>query len=311
MARQQKRPRIELGWFEAVVLVLGYAASLGIVGVAGIYIGQRAAHQSLGGQERLIRMPIAAEERGAKLGPPGDEPRITFYDELGKPTTGEGRIVTSERLKTRDERRAARRAEASAEASHGERNARHGTGLPDSAAGAPAGGASARARATARGLAGGLPPGGSAVPPSPGATASANAERPGMMAPPVPVSRTPVPERPGTLATLTTPRPAPAPQVSPEAAATARAKVPAVQNPDANGSWSVQVNATREEATADGLAERLRARGYDAYIVKQARDGVVWYRVRVGHLPTIEKANALVREIKKREGLDHAFVASD
>jgi cell division septation protein DedD len=73
----------------------------------------------------------------------------------------------------------------------------------------------------------------------------------------------------------------------------------------------VQVNATREEETATGLADRLRDRGYDAFIVEQNRDGVVWYRVRVGRLATIEMANALVREIKEREGLPHAFVASD
>jgi cell division septation protein DedD len=324
MARQQKRRRIELGWFEAVVLVVGYIASLGIVGVAGIYIGQRAAHQRLGGQQRLIRVPIPAEDREARRALPGDEPKITFYDELGKPDAraGEGRIVTStEAPPSREQRRAARRAGAA----HGERNTQHLAELPDvdpeekaavqgraaseRAVGEPAQQADRQAiKRETHAAAREVPSRGGAVLLD-GATAKPT-QQPGIPAPPVPVSRTPAPAPAGSLATLTSPRP-PARGVTPEAAATARLGSPPSNPAPATGSWSVQVNATREEETATGLADRLRDRGYDAFIVEQARDGVVWYRVRVGRLATIEMANALVREIKEREGLPHAFVASD
>jgi cell division septation protein DedD len=78
-----------------------------------------------------------------------------------------------------------------------------------------------------------------------------------------------------------------------------------------SGTWSVQVNATQDRGVADRLIADLRARGYDAFIVTQAREGAVWYRVRVGRLRSLEEANALVVELKEREGLPHAFVASD
>jgi cell division septation protein DedD len=272
-------------------------------------------------------MPIPAEDREARRALPGDEPRITFYDQLGKPdaAAGEGRIVTpTEVPKSREQRRAERRA-APADA---DRNAQHLADLPDvdpkekaAVAGRPATERDAttparqqvdrqeikpETHANAREV---VP--GSAAAAADSATSKRPPQQPGIPAPPVPVSRTPAPAASGSLATLTTPRP-PVRGVTPEAAATARSgSAPRSQPPPTTGSWSVQVNATREEEMATGLADRLRDRGYDAFIVEQTRDGVVWYRVRVGRLPTIEMANALVREIKEREGLPHAFVASD
>ena len=65
MARQQTRRRIELGWFEAVVLAIGYVASLGIVGLGGFLVGQRTVPEHLGREERLLRLPISASGGGA------------------------------------------------------------------------------------------------------------------------------------------------------------------------------------------------------------------------------------------------------
>src|SRR5581483_6711210 len=62
----------------------------------------------------------------------------------------------------------------------------------------------------------------------------------------------------------------------------------------AGRSWSVQVNATRDEATANGLVRRLQERGYNAYVVKVGLQGDTWYRVRVGRFPTMEAATAVV-----------------
>jgi cell division septation protein DedD len=107
----------------------------------------------------------------------------------------------------------------------------------------------------------------------------------------------------------------PASRVTPEAAATARALLDSTASEAGQqtgaGNWSVQVNATQERGVADRLVSDLRARGYDAFIVTQTREGAVWYRVRVGRLASLEKANALVGELKERAGLSHAFVASD
>ena len=86
MARAAKRRQIELGWFETAVLVVGYVASLAIVGVTGIYVGQRTVQQRLGEKNRAIRLPVAdsGEQSGDGATEPRGEPAITFYEKLGK-----------------------------------------------------------------------------------------------------------------------------------------------------------------------------------------------------------------------------------
>lgn len=337
MTGQRARRRIELGWFEAVVLLIGYVASLGLVGVAGIYIGQRAVHQHFGRKERLIRLPISAEDPSAQMEPESGEPDITFYNKLGRADvpTGEGRIIVGP----------PRGPEATGAPGAGSSRANAGAAAPVAAGratlnepvdrmGTPAD-AAAPARPEAPKVPGrgagsgpedpvGEPPNvtagpapsttpGSAERVTPEVAATARAPMEGV---PMAPERRPEPERDAHDAQPVAPRaPSPPPRVTPEAAATARgvlAMQPVTAAPAASrGTWSVQVNATKEESVAKSLAERLRERGYDAFIVEQLRDGVVWYRVRVGRLPSIEMANALVTRIKQREGLPHAFVASD
>jgi len=73
----------------------------------------------------------------------------------------------------------------------------------------------------------------------------------------------------------------------------------------------VQVTATRDPRTADDVLKRLRARGYDAYIVRVRREGATFYRVRVGHFPSMEYASQLVSRLRREPGVPEAFVASD
>jgi len=82
-------------------------------------------------------------------------------------------------------------------------------------------------------------------------------------------------------------------------------------SPSENGAWSVQVTATREPHTADDLLKRLRAKGYDAYIVRARREGAMFYRVRVGHYPSMERASQMVSRLRREPGVPEAFVASD
>jgi cell division septation protein DedD len=87
---------------------------------------------------------------------------------------------------------------------------------------------------------------------------------------------------------------------------------PAAALPSGNGgAWSVQVTATREPQTANDMVKRLRARGFDAYIVRARRDGAIFYRVRVGHFPSMEYASQLVSRLRREPGVPEAFVASD
>jgi cell division septation protein DedD len=82
-------------------------------------------------------------------------------------------------------------------------------------------------------------------------------------------------------------------------------------SPLAGGVWSVQVTATREAQTAADMVRRLRAKGYDAYIVKARRQGSTFYRVRVGHFPSMEHASQMVSRLRREPGVPEAFVASD
>jgi cell division septation protein DedD len=76
-------------------------------------------------------------------------------------------------------------------------------------------------------------------------------------------------------------------------------------------SWSVQVNATRDDATASSLVRRLQERGYNAYVVKVGLQGDTWYRVRVGRFPTMEAATAVVVRLKNEERYSRAFLVND
>jgi len=77
------------------------------------------------------------------------------------------------------------------------------------------------------------------------------------------------------------------------------------------GIWSVQVTATTDARTADDLVKLLKGHGYDAYIIRAPREGRMFYRVRVGHYPTMETAGQMVTRLRREPGVPEAFVASD
>lgn len=88
------------------------------------------------------------------------------------------------------------------------------------------------------------------------------------------------------------------------------APTPAVRT-GAKGDWSVQVSATRDPNTADGVLRRLKGKGYDAFVLKVRRRGETFYRVRVGHYATLEEAQQVVSRLRREPGVPEAFVASD
>lgn len=105
---------------------------------------------------------------------------------------------------------------------------------------------------------------------------------------------------------------APVPPRAPEArVAVALAANPAPSPAVQHGAWSVQVTATLDPRTADDMLRRLRAKGYDAYVVKAARQGKTYYRVRVGHFRSAEHAGQMVSRLRREPGVPEAFVASD
>ena len=72
--------------------------------------------------------------------------------------------------------------------------------------------------------------------------------------------------------------------------------------------WTVQVNATPDERSAQKLVERLKQKGYDAYMVTTNQNGRDWYRVRAGRLPTRGQAQELLEDLQTKENLKPIIV---
>jgi DedD protein len=83
--------------------------------------------------------------------------------------------------------------------------------------------------------------------------------------------------------------PAPAPAAPPHR------KLAAVTPPaprSSSGPYSVQIDAMMDRAGAQQMAQKIRAKGFEPFIVPTMVDGKTWYRLRVGHYATPEQAQA-------------------
>ena len=75
--------------------------------------------------------------------------------------------------------------------------------------------------------------------------------------------------------------------------------------------WSIQVNAAKDEATANAVRSRLQEKGFNAYVMRVNLQGETWYRVRVGRFPTMEAATAAVSRLKSDPSYARAFLVND
>ena len=75
--------------------------------------------------------------------------------------------------------------------------------------------------------------------------------------------------------------------------------------------WSVQIAAVPGKAIADTLTERLKARGYDSYVVTAEVKGQTYYRVRVGHFDAREEAQSVHQSLTSQEGYRDAYLTGD
>ena len=108
--------------------------------------------------------------------------------------------------------------------------------------------------------------------------------------------------------------PAPvAPQLSPatsvDSASGESNKSPKRERP-AN-TWSVQAMATTEKQLASDSVDKLKAKGYEAFVVNAEINGKTWHRVRVGSFATRQDAENLRVALKAKEGLHDAFLAGN
>ncbi len=89
---------------------------------------------------------------------------------------------------------------------------------------------------------------------------------------------------------------------------------PAVANPARESSrrgpvWTVQVASLNQTRDATGIAEKLKEKGYDAYVVAAEVRSKLWHRVRVGQGIDLSEAFELRTKLRAKENFDQAFIA--
>ena len=85
-------------------------------------------------------------------------------------------------------------------------------------------------------------------------------------------------------------------------------KTEAVKKESAERVWTVQIKSSTDKKYADTWAARLKAKGYDAFVVEGDVKGQTWYRVRVGHFAARQEAEALRTKLESQEGLSGGFL---
>ncbi len=280
MAGKGTRHRFELSRLEIAGVLVSATAGLLVVFLLGMYAGRGLAERPVDNGQQIVRMAVAPAVEQT----PGAEDGLTFYDTLD----GSGRGA---------------KADAHAAA---ERPAAHAPA--DDAAGAPApervkpvaGAPNERVAEPEPGPAERPDKGNRAEPPAKVDVAAAPKHEPPPAAPHATpafakIDHAPTPPSTARVAVALAPAVAPTP----------------VTRTAARGNWSVQVSATRDPRTADGVLRRLKGKGYDAFVLKVRRRGETFYRVRVGHYASLEEAQKVVSRLRREPGVPEAFVASD
>lgn len=78
-----------------------------------------------------------------------------------------------------------------------------------------------------------------------------------------------------------------------------------------NKKWSVQISAAPGKDIADTLVQRLKANGYDGYVVQAEVNGQTYYRVRVGRFDAREEAESVRQSLARQEGYRDAYLTGD
>ncbi len=74
--------------------------------------------------------------------------------------------------------------------------------------------------------------------------------------------------------------------------------------------WRAQVNAFPDERSAKLLVDRLKNKGYNAYVSEVQNRGRTWFRVSVGRYDSRDEAEKTVETLKAKENFSRAFAAS-
>jgi cell division septation protein DedD len=83
------------------------------------------------------------------------------------------------------------------------------------------------------------------------------------------------------------------------------------ESADLSKKWSVQISAAPAKDIAGTLVQRLKANGYDGYVVQAEVKGQPYYRVRVGPFTTREEAESVRESLARQEGYRDAYLTGD
>ena len=78
-----------------------------------------------------------------------------------------------------------------------------------------------------------------------------------------------------------------------------------------NKNWSVQVSAVPSKEIADTSAQRLKAKGFDGYVVPAVIKGRTYYRVRVGRFDAREEAESMRQLLTRQGAYRDAYLTDD
>jgi cell division septation protein DedD len=74
--------------------------------------------------------------------------------------------------------------------------------------------------------------------------------------------------------------------------------------------WRAQVNAYPDDRSAKQIVDRLKNKGYNAYVTEVQNRGKTWYRVSVGKYTSHDEADKVAELLRGKENFPKTFVAS-
>ena len=69
--------------------------------------------------------------------------------------------------------------------------------------------------------------------------------------------------------------------------------------------------ATTDKQLANDWLQKLKAKGYDAFLVTADINGNTWHRLRIGAFETREEAESLRAALQMKDGFRDAFVTTN